>query len=74
VRKRLHRNDIRNGIIAVFSPEEVSEDALALTENTQNKVSYYGTISYIPASFGAHCASVVLRDLIGVLPKMKKRK
>jgi tRNA A37 threonylcarbamoyladenosine dehydratase len=74
VKKRLHRNDIRHGIIAVFSPEEVSEKALALTENTQNKVSYYGTISYIPASFGAHCASVVLRDLIGVLPTMKKRK
>jgi len=74
VKKRLHRSDIRHGIIAVFSPEEVSEQALALTENTQNKVSYYGTISYIPASFGAHCASVVLRGLIGVLPPMKKRK
>jgi tRNA A37 threonylcarbamoyladenosine dehydratase len=68
----LHRSDIRKGIIAVFSPEEVSEEALALTENTQNKVSYYGTISYIPASFGAFCASVVLRDLMDELP-LKKR-
>lgn len=73
VKKRLHRSDIRKGIIAVFSPEEVSEKALALTENTQNKVSYYGTISYIPASFGAFCASVVLRDLMDALP-LKKHK
>lgn len=68
VKKRLHRGDIRKGIIAVFSPEEVSADALALTENTQNKISYYGTISYIPATFGAHCASVVLRDLMNEFP------
>jgi tRNA A37 threonylcarbamoyladenosine dehydratase len=69
VKKRLHRAGIRKGITAVFSPEPVSDEALQLTENTPNKVSYFGTASYIPALFGGHCASVVLRDLMGVFPR-----
>ena len=67
LKKKLYRSGIRSGITAVFSPEEVSEQALQLTENTLNKRSYYGTVSYIPALFGGHCASVVLRDLMGTI-------
>ena len=66
LRKRLHKLGIRSGFWAVFSPEPVREGALIIAEET-NKKSNVGTISYIPASFGCVCASVVIRDLLGEL-------
>jgi len=63
VRKRLHRLGVRKGITVVFSPEEVSEDAIRL-EQGQNKNSTVGTISYMPAIFGCFVASVVIRDIV----------
>lgn len=66
LRKRLHKLGIRNGFYAVFSPEPVREGAMIIAEET-NKKSNVGTISYIPATFGCVCASVVIRDLIGEL-------
>lgn len=63
VRKRLHRLGIRKGITAVFSPEEVPDEAIRL-EQSQNKNSTVGTISYMPAVFGCFVASVVIRDLV----------
>ena len=62
VRKRLHRLGIRKGVKAVFSPEEVPEEAIRL-EQGRNKNSTVGTISYMPAVFGCCIASVVIRDL-----------
>jgi tRNA threonylcarbamoyladenosine dehydratase len=62
VRKRLHRLGIRRGVQAVFSPEEVPGDAILL-EESQNKNSTVGTISYMPAVFGCFIASVVIRGL-----------
>jgi tRNA A37 threonylcarbamoyladenosine dehydratase len=64
VRKRLKDHDITTGIKAVFSTEEVIKESLIHTDGTKFKKSAYGTISYLPATFGATCASVVLRDLI----------
>lgn len=64
LRKRLHKLGIRSGFYAVFSPEPVREGAMIIAEET-NKKSNVGTISYIPASFGCVCASVVIRDLLG---------
>lgn len=64
LRKRLHKLGIRSGFWAVFSPEPVREGAMIIAEET-NKKSNVGTISYIPASFGCVCASVVVRDLLG---------
>ena len=64
VRKRLKNHDIRTGIKAVFSTEEIIKESLILTDGTRFKKSAYGTISYLPATFGAACASVVIRDLI----------
>lgn len=64
LRKRLNRMGIRKGFHAVFSPEPVREGAMILCEET-NKKSNVGTISYMPAVFGCHCASVVVRGLIG---------
>lgn len=63
LRKRLHKIGIRKGFTAVFSPEPVREGAMILCEE-QNKKSNMGTISYIPATFGIGCASVVIRGLI----------
>ena len=64
LRKRLHKMGIHSGFYAVFSPEPVREGAMLLCEET-NKKSNVGTISYMPAIFGCHCASVVTRGLIG---------
>ena len=64
LRKRLHKIGIRYGFTAVFSPEEVRPGAMITVEEA-NKKSNTGTISYMPALFGCHCASVVIRGLIG---------
>lgn len=66
LRKRLHKIGIRRGFRAVFSPEPIREGAMILCEE-QNKKSNVGTISYLPATFGIGCASVVIRDLLGEL-------
>ncbi len=66
IRKMLKRNhNIYKGIKCVFSPEEIRKESLILTDGKNYKKSAYGTISYLPAVFGAVCASVVIRDLIG---------
>ncbi|MFW5755528.1 MAG: tRNA threonylcarbamoyladenosine dehydratase [Tangfeifania sp.] len=62
IRKRLNKLGIKKGFKVVFSPEEVDENAIRL-EESQNKKSSVGTISYMPAVFGCFAASVVIRDL-----------
>jgi len=37
---------------------------LIMTDGSRFKKSAYGTISYLPATFGAVCASVAIRDLV----------
>ncbi len=64
IRKNLKRMGIRRGIKVVFSPEEPMKESLMLTDGKNYKKSAYGTISYLPAVFGATAASVVVRDLI----------
>ncbi len=64
VRKRLKELGIKKGIKTVFSPEEPIKESLMMTDGTNFKKSAYGTISYLPATFGSVCASVVIRDLI----------
>ena len=63
LRKRFHRLGVREGFTAVYSPEEVDKSKVVPTPGEQNKASIVGTISYMPASFGIACASVVIRDL-----------
>jgi tRNA A37 threonylcarbamoyladenosine dehydratase len=66
IRKVLKRKyNIRKGIKVVFSPEESDKESLMLTDGKNYKKSAYGTISYLPAVFGAVAASVVIRDLTG---------
>jgi tRNA A37 threonylcarbamoyladenosine dehydratase len=63
LRKRLHRLGVRKGFTAVYSPEQVDKSKVVPTPGEQNKASIVGTISYMPASFGIACASVVIRDI-----------
>jgi tRNA A37 threonylcarbamoyladenosine dehydratase len=64
IRKNLKNHNIRKGIKVVFSPEDPIKESLMLTDGKNFKKSAYGTISYLPAVFGAVAASVVIRDLI----------
>ena len=65
IRKGLRRKGVRKGVTVVFSSELVNKDNCMLTDGTRFKRSFYGTISYIPALFGLHMASVVVRDVVG---------
>ncbi len=62
MRKRLSRLGVKKGVKVVFSAELVDEDAVRL-EESQNKKSTVGTISYMPPVFGCFIASAVIRDL-----------
>jgi tRNA threonylcarbamoyladenosine dehydratase len=64
IRKQLKDDGIYKGIKVVFSPEEPIKESLMLTDGSNFKKSAYGTISYLPATFGAAVASVVIRDLM----------
>ena len=64
IRKNLKRNGIYKGIKVVFSPEEPIKESLMLTDGKNYKKSAYGTISYLPATFGAVVASVAIRELM----------
>lgn len=83
IRKRLKKKGINRGLITVFSDEPAPKESLIMTDGSNFKKSAYGTISYLPAAFGGVCASVVIRDLIGMeiplyrnkeLDEMKKRR
>ena len=69
LRKRLHKLGIREGVTAVWSPELIDKNKVIPAVGERNKASIVGTISYMPAAFGIACASVVIRDLAGVLPR-----
>jgi tRNA A37 threonylcarbamoyladenosine dehydratase len=66
LRKRLHKLGIREGVIAVYSPEAIDKNKVVPAVGEPNKASIVGTISYMPAAFGIACASVVIRDLAGI--------
>ncbi|MCJ7446492.1 MAG: tRNA threonylcarbamoyladenosine dehydratase [Bacteroidales bacterium] len=66
IRKRLHRLCAIEGVTAVYSPEAIDKTKIVPTSGELNKASIVGTISYMPASFGIACASVVIRDLAGI--------
>lgn len=64
IRKQLKKHHIRRGLKVVFSPEDPIKESLMLTQGTRFKKSAYGTISYMPATFGAVAASVAIRHLM----------
>lgn len=63
LRKKLHKLDVYKGVQVVFSPEDVSKDAVILDES-RNKKSNVGTISYMPPLFGCFISSVVIKGLL----------
>ncbi len=65
VRQRLHRMGIKKSTCrAVFSSElPIGSAVLDPGEMSRNKRAVLGTISYMPAIFGCHCASAVLRTI-----------
>ncbi|MFZ4785064.1 MAG: tRNA threonylcarbamoyladenosine dehydratase [Flavobacteriales bacterium] len=64
IRKNLKNLGIKKGVKVVFSPEEPIKESLMLTDGKNYKKSAYGTISYMPATFGAVTASVAIRKLM----------
>jgi len=63
IRKRLKRHNIRKGFKVVFNHGELLRDSMKLTDGSNYKKSFYGTISYMPALFGLRMASEVIQDL-----------
>jgi len=66
LRKKLHKLGVRDGFMAVYSPEVVDKDKIIRESDESNKASKVGTVSYMPAAFGIACASVVIRELAGI--------
>lgn len=64
VRKRLKKEKIDKGIRCVFSNELQDEESLKMTDGSNYKRSFYGTISYMPAIFGLYAASEVINYLV----------
>jgi len=62
VRKRLSGLGIKSGFKVVFSTENSIEGSVR-TEESQNKKTIVGTISFIPPLFGCFMAAVVINDL-----------
>ena len=64
IRKKLKKEQIHKGFRCVFSTEIQDENSLKMTDGSNYKKSFYGTISYMPAIFGLYAAAEVLRFLL----------
>lgn len=64
IRKKLKKENIHKGFRCVFSTEIQDECSLKLTDGSNFKKSFYGTISYMPALFGLYAASEVINFLL----------
>jgi len=64
VRKRLKADKIDKGVRCVFSNEIQDQNSLKMTDGSNYKRSFYGTISFIPAIFGLYAAAEVIRYLL----------
>ena len=73
VRKRLNEAGVPQGVTVVFSDETIRLASVAEADSARFKRSYYGTISYLPALFGLHLASFVVRDVLGDPVDMYRR-
>ena len=65
LRKRLHKLGITEGFLAVFSTEKPKRESVVL-EESRNKKSQTGTISWLPAVFGCVCAQAMVRHIAGI--------
>ena len=64
IRKKLKKEQIHKGFRCVFSTEIQDENSLKMTDGSNYKKSFYGTISYMPAIFGLYAAVEVIRFLL----------
>lgn len=64
IRKKLKKENIHKGFRCVFSTEIQDECSLKLTDGSNFKKSFYGTISYMPALFGLYAAAEVIQFLL----------
>ena len=64
IRIRLKKDGINKGFRCVFSTELQDEKSLKMTDGSNFKRSFYGTISYMPAIFGLYAASEVINHLL----------
>jgi len=61
LKKRLKRRGVGfKGVRAVFSSEIQQKESLKMTDGSNFKRSFYGTVSYMPALFGLHGAAEVI--------------
>lgn len=63
LRKRLHKLGITEGFTAVYSEEVPMKDTTVL-EESRNKKSQVGSISYLPAVFGCACAQAAIQGIV----------
>lgn len=64
LRKRLKERRVDKGVKAVYSDEVQIPKSVKVTDGTNFKKSYYGTISYMPALFGLQAAAHVVNFII----------
>jgi tRNA A37 threonylcarbamoyladenosine dehydratase len=64
LRKRLKERKVNKGVKAVYSDEMQISESVKMTDGTNFKKSFYGTISYMPAAFGLQAAAHVLNFII----------
>jgi tRNA threonylcarbamoyladenosine dehydratase len=64
LKKRLRAKNVEyKGIRCVFSSELQQKESLKMTDGSNYKRSFYGTVSYMPALFGLMAAADVIRYL-----------
>ena len=67
VRLKLRKQNITHGVTAVFSVEESRKESIVPDPSAGfGKRSATGTVSYMPAVFGCHCAAAAIRLLCGL--------
>lgn len=64
LRKRLKERKVNKGVKAVYSEEVQIAESLKITDGSNYKKSYYGTISYMPAAFGLQAAAHVINFIL----------
>lgn len=65
VRQRLKEQGITRGLKVVFSSEQARKSSLIMTNEIQNKISSFGTVAWLPATFGIMLAAHVINKLTG---------
>ncbi len=63
VRKELKNRGVTDRVLTVYSEEIQLANSLYLTDGTNYKKSFYGTIAYMPAMFGMTMAYEVIRRM-----------